>query len=585
MKGICPNCGKRTGPVDQPCPSDVCRDKGYRMIPEAWYQAAREFAARKRKPLDPLLGRSLDRYLLAGKLGEGGMGSVYLAIQRPLNREVALKVISGLEMTEITIARFEREARAISMLDHPNIVKLHDYGVAELEFQVPYMALEYVKHGRTLARALVQMRREQGGAPIPGDVVLSIFRQVLHALGAAHEIGIIHRDMKPDNVMLAPVHGNPYFVKVLDFGLAKAIADVTGFDGTVTRANQALGTVYYMAPEQAPRKHGPPVVDARADLFAVAIMTYEVFTGIRPFDGTSAIEVMTKKVDPDYDPLSFPEALGLPRPLREFLRRGMAADPERRFANAQEMIAALEGALSGRVATAVGPVAGRPGSSEERPATPASPAVVNTEGPTQTLERLAQPRESEGPAVRTRPSWWDRHWPMLAGVVTILAVAGGVLLAWGIRHTEAPAVSSPEPVAARVPVTASGPPRAPEPVPVPVKEPAPVAPKEPVPERVVVAASPPTARIRVRFESKPAGAQVFAEGRPLGKTPFDGALDGGAGPREFEFRLGGYRAERVRAEVSDGGVVRAVLKREALSAPVRRPKPPARPKKDEYPEP
>ncbi len=378
--GICPNCGRRTGPTGDPCPGDVCHDKGYAFIPRPWYDAAVEFAAKKQRPLDPMLGRSLDRYLLAGKLGEGGMGAVYLARQRPLDREVALKVISGLEMTPATIARFEREARAISLLDHPNIVKLYDYGVGQLEFRVPYMALEYVRHGRTLRRALAQMRQETG-APIPGEVVRSIFAQVLHALQAAHAAGIVHRDMKPDNVMLAPVAGNPHFVKVLDFGLAKAVEDVSGFDGTVSRTGQFLGTPCYMAPEQASHQ-AQHDVDGRCDLYAVAVMVFEVFTGVRPFDGESALQVLARKVDPSYRPLDLPAAQGLPRPLRVFLERGMAADPGARFADAAHMLAALDDALSGRRTTAMGMAQGRPGSSGSsgsRPATPPSPVPAEGE--------------------------------------------------------------------------------------------------------------------------------------------------------------------------------------------------------------
>lgn len=443
--GICPNCGKRTGPVAERCPGEVCRDKGYSFIPRAWYDSAREFSRRKQRPLDPLLGRSIDRYLLVGNLGEGGMGAVYVALQRPLNREVAMKLISGLEITETAIARFEREARAISVLDHPNIVKLYDYGVGQLEFQVPYMALEYVKHGRTLRRAFAQMREESGGAPIPGEVVLSIFRQVLHALHAAHQVGIIHRDMKPDNVMLAPVAGNPYFVKVLDFGLAKALADISGFDGTVSRTGQFLGTPVYMAPEQASRK-GQPLADHRADLYAVAVMLYEIFTGVRPFDGETIIEVLAKKVDPDYDPLSFPQARRLPQPLRAFLRRGMAADPRGRFQSAEEMLSALEHALSGRLATAVGLQAGRFGSSEDRPSTPASPVSENM------LD--SQPRTAFGRDADARAEWSTvtagvaerrqrrvrRVWLLvMTALLVATAVAAGIWLALGKRTEPVPA--------------------------------------------------------------------------------------------------------------------------------------------------
>lgn len=486
--GICPNCGKRTGPVGDRCPLEVCADKGYAFIPRAWYDSARQFALRKQRPLDPLLGRSIDRYLLAGKIGEGGMGSVYLAIQRPLYREVALKVISGMEMTQAAIARFEREARAISVLDHPNIVKLHDYGVGELEFRLPYMALEYVKHGRTLRRALAQMRSERGGSLIPGEVVLAIFSQVLHALSAAHGMGIIHRDMKPDNVMLAPVAGNPYFVKVLDFGLAKAVADVSGFDGTVSRSWQFLGTPVYMAPEQAPRR-GQPVADHRADLYAVAVMLFEVFTGVRPFEGETAIEVLVKKVDPAYRPLDFPEAQSLPGPLRAFLGRGMAADPGARFGSAQEMLSAFQDALSGRSATAVGMAAGRPGSSDERPVTPAtpeSPRWVEQAAPEPTRPLGA---EDPGPAVwpdvpastveGPRKAMWRRSLLVASALLAAAAVVAGIWLASRTGPVPGP---GPEPVplaAPPAPQPAVEPVRAAEPAPASAAEPAPAL--EPVP--------------------------------------------------------------------------------------------------------
>ena len=579
------------------CPSDVCERKGYRFIPVAWYESAKQFSARKQRPMDSLLGRSIDRYLLAGKIGEGGMGAVYLAIQRPLNREVALKVISGLEMTQTTISRFEREARAISVLDHPNIVKLYDYGVGELEFRLPYMALEYVKHGRTLRRALWQMRQENGGAPIAGDVVLSIFGQVLNALGTAHGVGIIHRDMKPDNVMLAPVMGNPYFVKVLDFGLAKAVADVAGFDGTVSRTGQFLGTPCYMAPEQAPRK-GQPVADGRADLYAVAVMIYEVFTGVRPFEGETAIEVLTKKVDPSYDPLAFPEARGLPRPLRAFLARGMAGDPGARFGGAEEMLAAFQDALSGRRATAIGVAPGRPGSSDDRPATPPSPADGVVQEPTRSMgdssEVAAGWPDAAGSTVQKPRGAIGRRTLVAVGVVlAAVGVVAGIWLAVGRGPGPAAApgaamvpsqgVAEAVPaVAERAPSQATVPDGAPVPGPEPVPEPAPAV--APSLASVPAPAARPTG-LRVSFESEPAGAEVFAGGRRLGTTPFDAVLDGKAGQREFAFRLKGYRDERVRADVTDGGVVRSTLHRQAAPEPAPRSRPLGKPKNDDYPEP
>jgi serine/threonine-protein kinase len=387
--GICPNCEGSYGEVGKPCPEPICQGKGYHFIPENWYRFAKEFAKRTLKPLDPLLGRTLDcdRYLLIGKIGEGGMGVVYLALQRPLDREVALKLISGAptlaqfegeqQAIQTSIERFKREAQAISLLDHPNIVKLHDFGIAKLsgddEIELPFMALEYVKHGQTLRRAFAQMRKERGGAPIPGDIVLSIFSQILNALGAAHKLGIIHRDMKPENVMIAPVEGNPYFVKVLDFGLAKAVGEMAWALGSLTtRSDIFLGTAFYMAPEQAPHSGEVRHVDHRADLYAVAIMLFEVFTKALPFDGETPLAIMMKKDDSKYDPLSLKQAQELPEGLREFLRKGMARRPEARFASASEMLKALEAALIGRATSALDFVAHPRSSFEERPKTPGS---------------------------------------------------------------------------------------------------------------------------------------------------------------------------------------------------------------------
>lgn len=371
--GICPNCERHRGAVGSPCPTEVCHNKNYHLIPVAWFEAARQLAVRKHRPMDPLLGRYINRYLLAGKLGEGGMGAVYVGIQRPLDREVAVKLISGVDVSGGAISRFEREARAIGLLDHPNIVKLFDYGVGNLGFQVPYMTLEYVRHGRTLRQVFTRVKEESGGT-VPVTLVLQVFRQILNALASAHEIGLVHRDMKPDNVLIVPVAGNPYFVKVLDFGLAKAVSEVTGFDGDISRTGLVLGTPCYMAPEQAHISGRRFPVDGRADLYSVAVMLYEVFTGIRPFNGESALAILASKSDPNHRPMDFPEAQALPGSLRAFLQRGMADKAPDRFSDAFEMLAALEQVLSTRGLKAMGPAAGDAGSSQERPATPPSPA-------------------------------------------------------------------------------------------------------------------------------------------------------------------------------------------------------------------
>jgi serine/threonine-protein kinase len=568
--------------VGEPCTGDVCARKGYRFIPVDWHESAKAYAAKKQKSLDPLLGRCIDRYLLAGKLGEGGMGAVYLALQRPLNREVALKVISGLELTQSTVSRFEREARAIALLDHANIRKLHDYGIGELEFKVPYMALEYVRHGRTLRHALADVKKENVGQ-IPGQVVLTIFRQVLHALAAAHAKGIIHRDMKPDNVMIAPEHGNPYMVKILDFGLAKAISDVSGFDGDVSRTGQFLGTPFYMAPEQAPWK-GRPEADGRADLYAVAVMLFEVFTGSRPYVGDTPLEVLARKVDPEFDPLGLPEARTLTRPLRTFLAKGLSSLPDDRYPDADTMLDAFEKALSGRATSAVGLArSSATNPSDDRPATPPSPAAA-----ARTEQAAPSGRSSAfatgwpdvvASTVRKRRIPLSRPALLVAGALLAASVAVG---AWVVSGSGSGGTPEPMPASTIAP-------REPAPVTVPA-EPDPVAEVEsPHPAGTQAVEEPPAKKPsgpRVRFESVPAGAEVVTEGRILGRTAFETDLDAKAGLREFSFRLPGFRDAQVRSDVKDGGVVRAVLVRQQppRPSPVRKTTPAKRPKKDDYPE-
>lgn len=532
-------------------------------MPRPWFEAARDFAHRKGRSLDPLLGRVLDRYLLAGKLGEGGMGAVYLAFQQPLNREVALKVISGMDLNEAARARFEREARAISLLDHPNIVKLYDYGIGRLEFEVPYMVLEYVKHGRTLRRALAELRAEAGGR-IPAEVVLGIFEQVLHALGAAHEVGIIHRDMKPDNVMLARIHGNPHFVKVLDFGLAKAVQEVSGLNlGEVSHSGQMLGTPYYMAPEQAPRKGGA-VVDGRADLYAVAVMLYEVFTGVRPHEDGTPIEIMIRKTGPGQRPLDRPEARALPRPLRDFLGKGLQPDPGRRFQDAAAMLDALKDAVGSHRLTAVGFDRRLTGSSQDRPATPPSPSAAEDRIATRPLDPpaagAAPLAEAEGDA---RPPSRKPRWPVVAVPVVAGVLIAGVLLA--VRPGSDPDEGDAGEVTGQTEATGGAgvvsgtmppDPGGPAPVvvtPVPAEAAAdPVPPPRPEPKR-----------LSLEVRTTPAGAAIRVDGREVGPSParyeFEVAADRDLDRMiEVAARLAGHREAkgsfRLREAMGRGGI-------------------------------
>ncbi len=216
-------------------------------------------------------GAKLGPYRIAAPIGKGGMGEVYRATDTRLDRPVAIKV-SSREFND----RFEREARAISALNHPHICTLYDVGPN-------YLVMEFVE-GELLSKII-----ERG--PLPLDKVLTYAVQIVDALAAAHAKGIVHRDLKPGNIIITR-NG----VKVLDFGLAKlgtektsraAAAAVETVTEPITRAGSALGTLYYMAPEQVEGKD----TDERSDIFSFGVVLYEMITGQRPFTGDTQASV------------------------------------------------------------------------------------------------------------------------------------------------------------------------------------------------------------------------------------------------------------------------------------------------------
>src|SRR6266699_2330842 len=224
-----------------------------------------------------LEGRTISHYRILEKLGAGGMGEVYLAEDMKLGRKVALKILSDEYTTnKDRLNRFEQEACAASALNHPNILTIHEVGVDDGRH---FIATEYID-GTTL-------RRKMAGAPLEIREILDISVQVASALEEAHAAGIIHRDIKPDNIM---IRRNGY-VKVLDFGLAKlteSSIDRSSSDGEAstrvlvhTDAGVVMGTSHYMSPEQA---RGKPV-DSRSDIWSLGVVMYELVAGRTPFEG------------------------------------------------------------------------------------------------------------------------------------------------------------------------------------------------------------------------------------------------------------------------------------------------------------
>lgn len=276
-----------------------------------------------------MIGENLGHYHVEGRLGGGGMGEVYLARDTRLDRRVALKVLPEAMAADPDLrARFEREARAVAALSHPNIVTIHS---VEEAGGVHFLTMELVE-GRTLTEVI-----PDGGFDLEGFLRLAL--PLADAVAAAHAQGIVHRDLKPDNVMVSASG----VVKVLDFGLAKQAAPegVTPLAvmRTVTGTGEGIivGTVSYMSPEQA---EGKPA-DVRSDVFALGIVLYEMATGRRPFAGDSAVSVLSSILK-DAPPGLAELRPDLPRSLAALVQRCLEKDPDRRFSSAAEVRDELE---------------------------------------------------------------------------------------------------------------------------------------------------------------------------------------------------------------------------------------------------
>jgi len=288
-----------------------------------------------------MIGRRLGRFTILAKLGEGGMGQVYLARDEELGRRVALKLLPPhLAADRSRLGRLQREARAVASLNHPNIVTLYSFEACE---GLHFLSLELVE-GKTLDELL-----PAGG--FSGEDLRRIALSICEALVAAHARGITHRDLKPSNVMI----GDDGRVKVLDFGLAKAtlLATTVGSEAqmptlTDTRSGFAVGTPPYMSPEQL----SGGAVDHRTDLFSFGVLLYELATGRRPFPGETAGAVMASilRDEPDFD------LEQLPSPLSEILDRCLRKNPAERFDNALQLLEKLRAwqptAVSARAAPA-----------------------------------------------------------------------------------------------------------------------------------------------------------------------------------------------------------------------------------------
>jgi serine/threonine protein kinase len=300
---------------------------------------------------ESLIGHVLSgRYFIERLIGEGGMGAVYQAEHTHMHKRLAVKVLHA-EMSRLpeVVARFEREAMAAAHIEHPNVAAATDFG--KLDDGSFFLALEYVE-GQGLRDAIAAGRLELGRA-------LHVVRQIASALWRAHALGIVHRDLKPENVMLVRRDDDPDFVKVLDFGIAKVpVGSLVGEHKASGQALTQLGMVYgtpeYMAPEQA---LGQPV-DARADLYALGAMAFEMITGVRPFDHESKVTLLGMHVTAPIPSMrEKAPAANVPAEIEAIVTRLLAKEASGRFQSAKDLIEALDStaeqlAEQGRIAEA-----------------------------------------------------------------------------------------------------------------------------------------------------------------------------------------------------------------------------------------
>jgi len=365
------------------------------------------------RPEDPFIGRDIlnGQFQILQKIGSGGMGAVYKALQRDMNRMVGVKILHPkLANRKDLVSRFRREARAMSQLTHPNTVKVFLYG--ELDDGSLYIIMEFLE-----GKNLNQTVRSEG--PFPLERALPILVQACGALDEAHKAGIIHRDLKPENIFLVQSDTFRDYPKLLDFGLAK-VGERQMRPGSImlTQEGMVFGTPEFMSPEQA---QGKPLTPA-SDVYSLAVILYEVLTGKLPFDAKSAMDFIQLHVVGKPIPLNQRvPGRTFPPLLEQIMDRALAKHAEARFASAAELATALQSVLQG--ATQLPPQLASPGAPTERPrpAAPASPPHDADGRPAAAGQSLASPVEPRPPASRTGSR---TNLALLLGVATAFLLIG-----------------------------------------------------------------------------------------------------------------------------------------------------------------
>ena len=379
----CPVCGKEYPDTSKFCPVDGS-------------------TLRAASPTADLVGQVVaDRYAITKKLGEGGMGAVYLGEHVKMGRKSAIKVMNpSMASDPDAISRFNREASNASRISHPNVCQIYDFG--ETPDGIIYLAMEYIQ-GAPLTDLI-----EKEGA-LPPQRAVRILRQTADALAAAHDLAIVHRDLKPDNIMIVPGRDGADVVKVVDFGIAKAVAgDEAG--QKVTKTGLVVGTPEYMSPEQL----SGDKLDGRSDIYSLGLVFYRMLTGVLPFQADSAQETMIKRLTDEPMPLASARPdIAFPPKLQPVLDKALARAPAERYAVATDFARDAEEAVGGPAV---------PGTRVAEPVTTAATQLMDAEHALK-----AQRAKAAAPTTaRPRPAPPAKKFPLvpvLGGVVGVGAIA------------------------------------------------------------------------------------------------------------------------------------------------------------------
>ncbi len=298
-----------------------------------------EDAPRASAPSDPLVGALVaSRFRVIERIGEGGMGAVYLAEHTALGKKVAIKILhADMHSNAEVRARFEREAMAMARLEHENIASASDFG--QLDDGAFFLAMEFIE-GRSLRELLAE-------TPRPATLrALKLLRQIASALGRAHSLEIVHRDLKPENILVVPRAAGEELVKIIDFGIAR-FTGASESDKPLTQTGVIFGTPHYMSPEQAMGRR----VDAAADQYAFGVLAFELLTGRKPFDHKNLLELLDLQVNGAV-PRASSAAPDLPAAIDGVFDRLLAKSPIERFSSVSDAMDAIDECLAPALATA-----------------------------------------------------------------------------------------------------------------------------------------------------------------------------------------------------------------------------------------